>query len=378
MSGRFENLFLGPPGLRTMHYLSEEGRVLYAVGPPDTVISTAVQQAPWPRQMSAQCTRHAVHCLRAPLSIAVLRNHLIVVDSLKGLFVLTPKHNKIDCLRLKLHKITSRPGSVAVHSDILFIASLSGEVFALDLQLGTNSKAQIQVLYKFGSRFSAALRGPAKLLDELTLLGHPSSLTIAESPMSSGAAPLLIIADIRLHRVTAWHLDGRFAGVICDSRSVYEPRSALTIGQYLVVFDVIARDHYVSSHLRVQVLSWRLEDGLQAQTKVVYTMQMPGKFYDLSAAYMPLFTRANTSESACTDSVASLWAGGVIIASDLANKRILKFAWRPDALEMVSLLSEIDFEEKEPISVAVADSVWVLCYDADELWEFPAGAPRPV
>ena len=62
----------------------------------------------------------------------------------------------------------------------------------------------------------------------------------------------------------------------------------------------------------------------------------------------------------------------------MANNRILKFAWRPDSAEMISLMSEIDFADKEPIGVAVADSVWVVCNYAGELWEFPTGAPRPV
>jgi hypothetical protein len=45
--------------------------------------------------------------------------------------------------------------------------------------------------------------------------------------------------------------------------------------------------------------------------------------------------------------------------------------WRPAA-------ASGNFADKEPIGVAVADSVWVVCNYAGELWEFPTGAPRPV
>ena len=384
MADRLTDIICGLP----LHVLTclekNEGRALAAAEPARARagVRQAVRGAPWPRELRGQMVAAFELDLEHPTGLARLASgNLIVGDYHRcELVEFTPGGAVVR--RIKAPGDVRRPTAV--------LAAVVPENGAPAERLYVACAAERRVVEFRGGR---AVRHfgqprPARFSEVLPAdrFRLPRSMAIwrraGAADFDGAREPLLIIVDVEGRRVTAWRLNGDLWGILGDSAgaagapdapdalgvpdapdapdasfAIYYPRTALSVGAHLVVFDSPSRDNHTLSPLRVQVLAW----GRRAPA-VVYSLLVPGRMYEISAEYMPL-DREDAFGDSQTQTQTQNWTSGRIVASDASGNRVLVFAWRPHSpvmLELVHVFGGFPVLSM-PWGIAVtADSVWVV------------------
>lgn len=354
-------------GLRDLPVVSclgaEEGRALRATG--DFDIGRAVYDACWPRKVGGSSFTVDTQALM-PTGIGIQEENLFyVADCFNWVFIIMRTAEGYNSINLSKKGCLQRAGAMTVSSKspIIYVTSLAMRcVEAFRLSLGAEIKIESTWSYGFASPFSNR--------SVLETFRQPVSLTVA----SCLGRELLVVADGALQHVSAWDAETsvfRFI-VFNRDRGLMHPRAVLAVDEYLLVFDSrmqsIGYAHLKPqpSHLRVRVMAWS-GDGAE----VVYTMEMPGEIYDISAAYMPLSNAAHESR---------YWTKkGKIIIADQGHNLVYVLSWQPGLPDMVVYEDTIgDPCFDEPVGVAVnKDYCIVLNRGTRNLCVIDAGAPRP-
>ena len=354
-------------GLRDLPVASclgaEEGRALRATG--DFDIGSAVYGACWPREVGGSSFTVGTQALM-PTGIGIKEENLIyIADCFNGVYVTVRTAGGYNSINLNRKGCLQRAGAMTVSSKspIIYVTSLAMRcVEGFRLTLGAEIKIESNWTYGFASPFSNR--------SVLETFRQPVSLTVA----SRLGRELLVVADAGLQHVSAWDAEtADFKFIVIDrARGITHPRAVLAVDEHLIVFDSrmqsigYAHLKHQPSHLRARVLAWS-GDGAE----VVYTMEMPGEIYDISAAYMPLSKAAHESR---------YWTKkGKIIITDQGHNLVYVLSWQPGLPDMVAYEDTIgDPCFDEPVGVAVNnDSIIVINRGTNNLCVIDAGAPRP-